>query len=462
MSEHSTRAKEKQTVEVPAAMRAEEKGNCSSLVFEMENMYVDTDLHSVEIAHWKKTSIYRVPEWVKRITNVEAYRPWAVSLGPFHHDDPDLLPMEEHKLRAVHHMVKRSGKQLREFVAAIEAVADELQEAYDNLDYQWRGLNKCRFVEMMVTDGCFLLELKRMAEIRSRGEIDEDYAVNDPVFSDRSLHYLRSMFQNDIIMMENQLPLLVLQTLLGVQDGASPSQSAEQVNNMVAFLLDCELEEGNDSLGLHPLHIFHRSFCGPSHLDYEGSGKCDSTMPSAVELSKAGIHFKKSSTESIRDVDFKDGILFTPLIEVHDYTEKIFLNLMAFERLHRDVGNDVTNFIYLMGDIINTGADVMILRSKGVMEQLLGSDEEVAKLFNSMSKGATMSPFSKLNDVQRKVNDHCRKPWNKWRASFVQTYLSNPWVFISLLAGVILLITTLLQTVYTVAPYYTKRWQTPN
>uniref|UniRef100_A0A0A8YYA2 Uncharacterized protein n=1 Tax=Arundo donax TaxID=35708 RepID=A0A0A8YYA2_ARUDO len=39
----------------------------------------------------------------------------------------------------------------------------------------------------------------------------------------------------------------------------------------------------------------------------------------------------------------------------------------------------------------------------------------------------------------------------------VTSRLSNPWVFISLVAAVILLVCTLLQTVYTVAPFYTKR-----
>ena len=63
---------------------------------------------------------------------------------------------------------------------------------------------------------------------------------------------------------------------------------------------------------------------------------------------------------------------------------------------------------------------------------------------------------SSLGYVQWKVNAHCKKRWNKWRASFVKTYLSNPWVFISLVAAIILLIATLLQTVYTIMPIYNK------
>jgi len=59
--------------------------------------------------------------------------------------------------------------------------------------------------------------------------------------------------------------------------------------------------------------------------------------------------------------------------------------------------------------------------------------------------------------VQWKVNDHCRKRRNKWRAMFMNNYLSNPWVFISLVAAIILLIATIMQTIYTVVPFYTRK-----
>ena len=42
--------------------------------------------------------------------------------------------MEQHKRRAVLHIVNRSGKHLQEFVAVIKEVVEELQGAYDDLD----------------------------------------------------------------------------------------------------------------------------------------------------------------------------------------------------------------------------------------------------------------------------------------------------------------------------------------
>jgi hypothetical protein len=38
----------------------------------------------------------------------------------------------------------------------------------------------------------------------------------------------------------------------------------------------------------------------------------------------------------------------------------------------------------------------------------------------------------------------------------MNTYLSNPWVITSMVAAFILLVATLLQTIYTVVPFYTR------
>uniref|UniRef100_A0A453GCC9 Uncharacterized protein n=2 Tax=Aegilops tauschii subsp. strangulata TaxID=200361 RepID=A0A453GCC9_AEGTS len=168
---------------------------------------------------WKRHSIYRVPERIKNLHNSKAYQPELVSLGPFHHGDPELLPMEEHKRRAVVHLVKRSGRPLREFVAAVAEVAQQLQDAYKDLGDEWRGAaggGTDRFVQLMVTDGCFLVEAMRMDALR--GKVHEEYAPNDPVFSKYGYLYLWNYIQSDMVVVENQLPLLLLQRLLIVLD----------------------------------------------------------------------------------------------------------------------------------------------------------------------------------------------------------------------------------------------------
>jgi hypothetical protein len=178
----------------------------------------------------------------------------------------------------------------------------------------------------------------------------------------------------------------------------------------------------------------------------------ESSMQCAVELKEAGIHLKCDNTHVI---DYKSRVLSLPTISIdHEGTAKIFLNMMAFERLHSDARSEAADYMIFMDNIINSERDVALLRSKGIIRNLLSSDKEAAQLFNNLSRGAVLNPYSRLHDVRRKVNAHCARPWNRWRAIFQHTYVSNPWVLISLVAAAILLIATLLQAIYSVMDFY--------
>lgn len=128
-------------------------------------------------------------------------------------------------------------------------------------------------------------------------------------------------------------------------------------------------------------------------------------------------------------------------------------DMMAFERLHVGAGNDVTAYVFFMNNIVDSAKDVALLSSKGIMQNAVGSDKAVAKLFNSIAKDVVLEPESALDDVHRQVNAYCRQPWNKWRANLIHTYFRSPWAFLSLSAAVFLLM-TVMQTVYTVLLFY--------
>ena len=176
---------------------------------------------SVEVSRWQRHCIYRVPACIKDL-KPKAYRPQVVSLGPFHHGDPELLPMEEHKRRALRHLLRRAKRSLEEFVAAAEEVAEPLESAYMDLGDRWRGEEgRERFLEMMIVDGCFLLEVMRAAGLAGRNT-GGDYAPNDPIFSHHGVLYVVPYIRRDMLMLENQLPLLLLQKLVAVETARPP------------------------------------------------------------------------------------------------------------------------------------------------------------------------------------------------------------------------------------------------
>ena len=132
----------------------------------------------VEASRWQRHAIYRVPAFIRDV-NPKAYRPQVVSLGPFHHGrDGELLPMEKHKRRALRHLLWRAKRPLEEFAAAVEDVAEQLESAYLDLGDEWRGADgRERFLEMMIVDGCFLLEVMKATEEDGRNNVS-DYAPN--------------------------------------------------------------------------------------------------------------------------------------------------------------------------------------------------------------------------------------------------------------------------------------------
>jgi hypothetical protein len=180
-------------------------------------------------------------------------------------------------------------------------------------------------------------------------------------------------------------------------------------------------------------------------------------MPSAAELSDDGIHFKVSKTQFICDISFGNDIISLSVFSAHYDTEKRILNLLAFEKLYPCTGHEVLSYISFMDNVVNIGRDVELLRSKGVIKHLLSSDEDLAHQINSLDSGALMSPFSRLDDAH---NDECNTGGGAQapltQSLFAHTYLRNPWVFLSLLVAVILLITAIIQTAYTILPFYNK------
>lgn len=173
-----------------------------------------------ELDLWKRHCIYRVPTYIKE-HNPKAYEPQLVSIGPYHHGEPHLRSMEEHKHSAVQHLIRRSKKPLEVYRKALEDEVKQLIDSYEQLDEEWE--DRERFLDLMVLDGCFLYEfLRGYSSPRGYDEID-------PIFSFHGFLNICPYMVPDILMMENQLPLLVIERLLAVE--------TDRMNDNVSFLI---------------------------------------------------------------------------------------------------------------------------------------------------------------------------------------------------------------------------------
>ncbi|KAI8022868.1 hypothetical protein LOK49_LG03G00002 [Camellia lanceoleosa] len=66
-----------------------------------------------------------------------------------------------------------------------------------------------------------------------------------------------------------------------------------------------------------------------------------------------------------------------------------------------------------MDNIIDSAGDVSLLHSRSIIQNAIGSDKAVAKLFNSLSKDITLDPDSSLDVVHKKVH-RCFPWWQRY------------------------------------------------
>ncbi|CAL4992775.1 unnamed protein product [Urochloa decumbens] len=439
-------------------------------VVDIEKMLDDddeADLMASPAEEWRSHCIFRVPPHFKMVHG-SAFKPQAVTLGPFHHDRDGNAIMEGHKRRAVRHLLRRAGRTLRDLAVAVEEVAVELEEAYAGLDGEWRGRNRGRFLEMMIADGCFLLEVMRNYAIEIYKKDSNDYTPSDPVFSPHAVMHIAAFLQRDMLMIENQLPLRLLQRIVAVE--GRPSDEASINKEVLRFLGINHDGAAAGKLGLHPLDIYRRGLLGSVHrthpppIPLNKNGDDDDeeldAPRSAQKLWEAGIRFRRSGTDLLDDVGFDEGKrrLEIPRVLLDDSTEHKYRNMMAFEALHAGTGNDVTAFVLFLKDMVDSVGDVARLRKAGVLRHdLAGSDGAVVALLHGLTRDVAKTGESRLCAVRDEVELYCRASWRvfafeSW-AKLRNTYFTSLWGTVALTVSIFLLITDVMQTAYAVMSY---------
>nr|XP_043618039.1 UPF0481 protein At3g47200-like [Erigeron canadensis] len=176
-----------------------------------------------------RPSIYKVPD---RLRSVEpkAYEPNLVSIGPYNHyhhraDGHHLGAMESTKWDFFHRLFdprKPDRPNLDAVVGGLEEVEKKARGCYSE---DLSNFESNQFNQMMLLDSCFIIEL-----LRETKEVD---------FRKKSIHIKRWMLpvlQRDLIMLENQLPLFVLNKVYDLTGGC------RDVNNNIMGLEKLALE----------------------------------------------------------------------------------------------------------------------------------------------------------------------------------------------------------------------------
>ena len=97
----------------------------------------------------------------------------------------------------------------------------------------------------------------------------------------------------------------------------------------------------------------------------------------------------------------------------------------------------------------------MDLRKAGILLNFLGSDEEVAQIFNGICTDLVPNPEI-YEDVKSKIQDYYNKKWKTWISEGLHTHFSSPWTVMAFLVALFAILATGVQTVYSVLAYYEK------
>jgi len=119
--------------------------------------------------------------------------------------------------------------------------------------------------------------------------------------------------------------------------------------------------------------------------------------------------------------------------------ESMLLNLMDFEACIDNPDDfGVSSYIYFMDALIDNAKNVKKLRFKQIILNLLGSDQQVANLFNEISIDLVPSSQA-FGKVKTSIQGYHRSRPRLWLAESLHTNFNSPWTVIAFLATIVVL-----------------------
>ncbi|PPR83512.1 hypothetical protein GOBAR_AA37198 [Gossypium barbadense] len=383
--------------------------------------------------------IRKVPSTLRRNKDFKKYFwPKVISIGPLHHDDRTLQESKELKLKLAAHFVKNIKVDKDSLYSNMKKAIDDLKKCYDPQELEKYSDDDEKLAWMFFVDGCAILQAVYMRYGDDICKIYGQFIKND----------LLTFVYSDLLLLENQIPFRVLELLTSSSDGE------QFMNAIIRFIDDTVITPAEDRFCSDEWWrklLFKKE--KPRRWERrkeEGTKWCHShTIHNVKELKKVGISLKASETSCLTDISFNRilfvGKLCLPPISVDDST----MNLIAYE-MCPDFDNDftVTSYMCFLDLLIDEAEDVKDLRDAGILYNRLGSDEEVAKLFNKMNTDLVPSPI--YSGVKRKIHDHCKTTWIKHAAQGYHTYFRSPWTFLAFVGAITALLLGALQTYYAI------------
>ncbi|XP_058216066.1 UPF0481 protein At3g47200-like isoform X2 [Rhododendron vialii] len=456
--------------------------------------------------------IYKVPEDLRKL-NECAYVPRLIAIGPLHWKDKHLQKlMQDVKMDYANRLFLRLTEGIADSKIRDEKKDELIQECVEKMKkftikakkYDAEEevtlvdmAKKCyaeeldvsddEMMEMMLVDGCFILELLYVYYHTNCCQVHKDSSsIPQPINGGKQPRadpicdsiLTANIVRHDLMLLENQIPFFVLEHLFQLTvakipvdptTGCPPKLSLEDyVRSYFSQFLSLEGGQSSDHCILsvcdstketkqgktesgkandyyHILHLIHRSYIpgGEGEETEQNSKKHCELMLSASDLHYAGVKFVP--TTDLHKVKFiNKGIgcwqcrtlaFQIPTIYISKTTESFLRNVIALEQCSPRVPRYFTSYAKLMDMFINSEQDVRVLKNDRVIYNYLSTDEDVRDLFNKLCKEVVLEDFHFDEDCREASMFNMR--WQTRAVRYVnRLFVANPWPALAFLIGI--------------------------
>ncbi|MED6164080.1 hypothetical protein PIB30_086277 [Stylosanthes scabra] len=394
----------------------------------------------------KSCCIYKVPHPIRQ-SNEDAYTPMVVSIGPLHHGNPRLLNMERQKQVYCKHFIKRTWASLSDLMSCVRELEPKIRECYsEKID-----LTEDEFMKMILVDCAFVIELFLRYSYNSTTE--------DDVILSKS--WMWTLVNDDLKLLENQVPIFVFEKLYNLAFPSGLSKAGRLCSFM--WLAITYFSYYNKQRVLPPAassiahftDLLRYFYLPPSHRRPSRNYKPQLAVlgHSASELVEAGVKFLENKPWHggifLLDLEFEHSILKIPHLLVEDNTELLLRNIVALEQCHYPEEHYIIDYVRFLAQLINSNKDADVLIKAGIFDSMVsGNETSVAKLFSDVWKNVIVSGVNV--DYLRICNDlnaYYKHPCNTKMATLRRDYFTTPWKTAASIAGIVLVVLTVIQTV---------------
>ncbi|TVU16904.1 hypothetical protein EJB05_32907, partial [Eragrostis curvula] len=362
------------------------------------------------------TKIHRFPPSLGGIGS-RYTTPSVVSLGPYHHGSPHLKQMEPVKHAAACYFCADSNSSIREVYEKIVSVAGDARGFYE--EEAVAHFSDAEFAEMMFLDGCFLLEYI--------GGMKD----HDPLLANSMVLSTGPCMLRDIMLLENQLPWLILETLMTFK----PVEVYKFMIHVIRvdLLADGKVPAGEDVikqfkaphfLGLARLCVTGNKSDGQEgdHSRVTEQSRGTAASLSAIRLAEMGVKVKAASKTNLfieMNVTSKGSIcadLSLSPVCLNDFTTCWLVNMAAFETSiatgYPLDGFVISSYLSLLAMLMDKEEDVHELRARHIIRSFY-SNKETLHFFKSIARHLRLG--NRCFVISKIIDDYKRekKTWIK-------------------------------------------------